>query len=324
MSELYKSNDNSESKEIVFENKEQFIEERQPTIEELLPRYYEGYGEMEIGRYETLRSMPVDGHDIAWMAYTYDVVGQGGEIEHFCTNTFTCACKFTEGVGWAIGEDGRPHGFYRPDDDCLPKQAAIYLRQQELRREYVDRFKDEDPFISQSSGIRQKEHIKEVILDLMEKDKAGEFIGESSNGAHFWGGHFYIQLVMEITGADPQTIWPVIHKMKKNKQIDLEGFVIQTYDKPPEPTWDEYNKLEMDGLTVTAFTPGHSKMPQIWRYMVVDGEGKTLIAGIAGSALTHESAFGIDVDDVATARAEMIELAQLVKDKLNEGFTSLE
>ena len=198
----------------------------QPTIDMLLPRYYEANGDNP--RYESVRSMPIDGHDVEWMEYrgevAYDITGQGREGRPYSGHCLKCACDFTEGVGWKV-EDGQRYNL-DGEKKCLPRQAATFLRQLELRREYLDRFKSEDTFKDGAYGLRDS--IQEIILDLIEKEKAGEFIGEDGVGAGFWGGHFYLQTVEAITEMPMKDLWGVVDKMVKDKQIGIEGAVVHS------------------------------------------------------------------------------------------------
>lgn len=268
-------------------------EYRQPTISELLPRYYEAYGESI--RYEVLRSIPIDGHEVAWLKYT----GETSNGRSYTGHELHCGCHFTEGVGWQVDEKYGVVGL-DGEDNCLPRKVAVYLRQQELREEFAEQYKD--------SAIWGKEyalldHIPEVVLGLIEKDKAGEFIGEGTSGAHFWGGHLYMQTVEAITGAPMSDLWKVMDTMRAAKQINLEGCVIQEYTEPPEPKWEEYARLEYEGYTGIAKLPAHSKMPQHWEIVILAQNGRTIAEGIEGPALTHSPDFGVDVEDAANVEA---------------------
>ena len=72
-----------------------------PLISELLPRYYEAHGEDP--HHETIRSIMIDDHEVAWMEYTgtvkWDITGQGREGQEYSGRELYCACKFTEGIG---------------------------------------------------------------------------------------------------------------------------------------------------------------------------------------------------------------------------------
>lgn len=284
----------------------------QASIDELLPRYYEAHGDHL--RYETVRSMPIDGHEVAWMKYT----GETTDDRTYEGHSLCCACEFAEGVGWETDEKFGVVGL-SGEDKCLPRQVALYMRQQELQREYLERFADDNPFFhGDVYGLHDK--VPEIIMDLIEKNKAGEFIGEGSNGAEFWGGHFYLQTVQSITGISYEGLWKHVHKMVADKQIQLEGMVVQEYYEPPEPQWGEYGRYEIDGLTIVASIPSHSKMPQIWHYTVLDQDGSELVADLSGATLMHSPDFGVDVDDIAQAEQEMKELVALVKSNREKGL----
>src|SRR3972149_11890212 len=168
-------------------------ESEQQLISDLLPSYYEAYGENP--RYETVRSIMIDGHEVAWAKYegtvAYDITGEGKEGQPCSGHELVCACKFTEGVGWRMEDDGRPVGLMA-GDKCLPKEAAVYLRQLELREEKKARE------MFGRIGIPGKEEVEAIMFDLMEKAKAEEFL-EATSGASFWGGYYYLQTVAEIT-----------------------------------------------------------------------------------------------------------------------------
>ena len=283
----------------------------QSTIEELLSLYYEANGEDL--RYKIVRSMPIDGHDVAWMKFTGEVVaditGQGREGEPFEGYCLGCACEFTEGVGWKV-ENGQRYNL-DGKEKCLPRQTAVYLRQLELQQEYLERFKSNDPW---KTGIYHlKEHAPEIILDLIEKEKAGEFIAEDNGGASFWGGHFYLQTVAKILDIEMKDMWPIAHQMIADKQIQLEGAVVQTYFAPPEPSWNEYGRFEVDGWTGIASLPSHSKMPQEWKFTILDEKGEEVEIEVSTERLTHAPTFGPDVEDVAGAEQKIRELIQQAK-----------
>lgn len=268
------------------------------TIEELLPRYTEAYGGMI--HYETERSLPIDGHDTAWMKYT----GQTSNGEFYEGHAFHCACHFAEGVGWREDEKYGVTGL-SAEDECLPRKVALYLRTQELQKEYIERFSDGAMF-TDTYGLW--DHIPEIMLDLIEKDKAGEFIGEGSEGAHFWGGHFYLQTVNAVTEIPYDKLWDQVNAMVQDKKIQIEGMVVQEYREAPAPQWDEYHRLEYEGYTGIALLPVHSKMPQIWQITILAPNGRLLAEGIEGPALEHSPDFGPDVDDVASVEASIREV----------------
>lgn len=205
---------------------------------ELLPRYYEAYGTNPT--YEVEQSMPVDGHDVAWMRYqgevVYDMTGKGQEGTAYTGCALYCACKFTEGVGWRIDEtNGTPVGLIG-GDECAKKEQAVHLRHLELRREY-----QEKGLLARPSE-NNPEALQAIMLDLIAKREAGEFL-EGSSGAEFWGGHYYLQTVGEITGLAMKHIWPAVDQLRAEKRIRLEGMVVQTYREPYQA--ETYNAAEV-------------------------------------------------------------------------------
>lgn len=274
----------------------------QTPIAELLPRYHETH---EGIRYETIRSIPVDGHEVAWMEYTVDVLTQISEDETVMREVsgreLKCACDFTEGIGWKVGEDGRVYGLYQSKNSCLPKEAAMQLRRLELRREYLEKFPEDSIPMGDEYDLWDK--VPEVMMDMIEKGKAGEWLSEGGSGAHDWGGYFYLQTVQEITNIPFNQLWEHVYKMQADKQIQLEGMVVQEYTEPPEPQWEEYARFEYEGYIGIAKLPAHSRMPQYWEIVVLAQNGRTIAEGIEGPQLMHSPDFGVDVDDVATVEA---------------------
>lgn len=286
--------------EVVYINREGH-ERREPTkrsIDELLPRYYETHNDSI--RYESVRSIPIDGHEVAWMRFD----GTRTDDSEFSGRSFKCACDFEEGVGWRTDEKYGVTGL-DGGEKCLPKKVALYLRQQELRAEYIEQFK-EDAIWGEDLALIQ--HVPEVIMDLIEKDKRGEFIGEGTSGAHFWGGHMYMQTVEAITGKSMRDLWEDMDKMQSAKQITLEGCVIQEYRQPPKPSWTESGRYEYEGYTGIAELPNHSKMPQRWQIAIVGPSQRVIAEGIQGPALMHESSFGPDVEDIASVEVAIREI----------------
>lgn len=274
----------------------------QASISELLPRYYETHDGV---RYEIIRSIPVDGHEVAWMEYTINVETPTSKDETVLREVsgreLKCACDFAEGVGWGVYEDGRVYGRYQSNGSCLPKEAAMQLRQLELRREYLEKFPHDSFPMGDEYDLWDK--VPEIIFDLIEKGKQGEWLSEGSSGAHDWGGYFYLQTVQEITGIPYDQLWDHVYKMQAEKQIQLEGMVVQEYSEPPAPQWVEYARLEYEGYTGIAKLPAHSRMPQHWEIVILAQNGRTIAEGIEGPVLTHSPDFGVDVDDAATVEA---------------------
>jgi hypothetical protein len=153
---------------------------------------------------------------------------------------------------------------------------------------------------------------RQIMLDLMEKAKAGEWL-ESSGGAQFWGGHYYLQTVQEITGYDWDDIWRATHYMMAQKELSLEGMVVQTYREPPAPRWDPCVSYEASGWRVTAALPAHSHMPQEWKFEVTNPAGEKVETDLPGEQLMFSPDFGPDVEDVEHAQARMVEILRQVR-----------
>lgn len=199
-------------------------------IGDLLPRYYEAYGENP--RYGVERSIVVDGHEVAWLKYegevAYDITGEGKEGQPFSGHELHCACKFTEGTGWRMEEDGHPVGLMG-GYGCIKKEAAIHLRHLELREEYKAR----DMF--GQWGRPGTEELEAIMLDLMQKAKAEEFL-EGTSRARFWGGYYYLQTVASITDLPMKSVREASDKMIADKKMQLEGAVVQPYFETAPPT----------------------------------------------------------------------------------------
>jgi len=286
--------------------------EQQPAprlVGDLLPRYYEAYGENP--RYEVERSIMIDGHEVAWLKYegevAYDITGEGKEGQPYSGHELRCACKFTEGTGWRMQDDGRPVGLMG-GDVCLKKEAAIHLRHLELREEYKARE------MFGRWGHPGPEELEAIMLDLMEKAKEEEFL-EGTSGARFWGGYYYLQTVASIADLPMKNVWEAADKMIADKKIQLEGAVVQPYFEPAPPTWESHGSLERNGYRVVASLPTHSKMPQTWQFEVFkqgsEGEEPVRVEiEIPQEPLTHQPTFGPDVDDVTRAEERMAQILE--------------
>ena len=263
------------------------------TIEALLPRYYEVYPRDE---YEPIESFNIDGHQVAWMRFRFR-----GESHQ--TTCFVCACDFTEHVGWELDEQ---FGVVKLGDfeaRCEARRLAAGRRIDELRGEYMELY---GPLLEDGTLV---DVIEKIIPDLIERNTREQFIGETTNGAHFWGGHFYLQTVAAIVGRSglglDRELWRDIHdavdRLYRNKKIQLEGMVVQGYKDPLSPEWYEYGAFEYDGgYTVTVQLPSHSKMDAVWRLTVCDKSGTAVAEDVMGPHLRFDSLFGPDEDDIAT------------------------
>jgi hypothetical protein len=203
-------------------------------IIDLLPRYLETHDNESNYRIERL--MNIDGHEVAWMSF--DFVDDESEADETInkTNIVECACAFAENVGWELNDK---YGYIKKmaGTECAIKKQAIDIRHQEIRQEYItngtlDAFE-----------IDKKETIKAVILDLIERSKAGEVL-EANNGARFWGGYFYLQSVNKILNAGWNDIWLAVDEMCEEKIIHINGMVVEDYNEPkPKQRFEDEDKL---------------------------------------------------------------------------------
>jgi hypothetical protein len=263
------------------------------TIAESLERYYETHeGKL---RYEVLRSIAVEGHEVAWMKHW---IPEGDE-KRFVGRELECACTFVEDVGWKE-ENGKITAL-TDDQNCEFKKKAELFRIYELRVELQAR----GLLVTQYEN--QESQIEGIILDLMERGRAGEWL-KGANPAHFWGGYFYLQLVEDITGFSWDNIHAATRSLYKQKKIDLEGMVVQEYSEPPEPKWELAVGFEVDGWKGSAMIPTHSKMPQVWYFEVTRPNGQLLKIRNPYKRLMYSPDFGIDEEDIETAREYLTRL----------------
>lgn len=263
-------------------------------IADHLLRYYEEHPGVI---YTTLRSIMVDGHEVAYMELRGTVGGGPNAGKEYTARGAYCECDFQEGVGW----ERKGGQMYSLDGErsCVRRKAACHLRALELRAEYEEQYGD---------GWGLARHTKEIILDLIEKAKAGEWVGEDTNGASFWGGYFYLQTVAAITGEFIGHLWGDVYELMAEKKIGLDGAVIQPYVEPPPPKWEEFSRIEDDGWVGIAKLPGHRKMASEWRFEVLRPDGESAYAMIPGERLLHDPVVGPDVEDVARAEQRLLAL----------------
>lgn len=265
-------------------------------IADLFSKYYAVHGTNPT--YTAIRIITVDSHYVAWMEFTGRTV-IGGE-ESYTGRDLYCQCYFTEGVGWKV-EDGKVYRLLDPED-CLYRKAALHLRHLELRREYLKRFK-----ILKGDSFALHRKVEEIILDLIGKVKAGEFV-ESGSGAAFWGGYFYLQTVADITDQFFGHLWEDVHRMVWDKKIGLEGVVIQPYRKPPPPVWEEFLKIEDEGWVGIAYLPGNRQIARQWKLKVLKPDGKPAYRFLPGLPLIYDPVFGPDISDAGRAQKELLRL----------------
>ncbi len=266
-------------------------------IADFLPEYYVAFSANPT--YTILRSIIVDGHEVAWMRIE-GTVNIEGKDKPYAGNELFCECDFKKDVGWMMREDGPCCIGNR--EKCIPRQTALYLRRLELRCEYLNRFKE----TTYGDISFLPDHTPQIVRDLIKKVKAGEFIGEDGSGAGFWGGYFYLQTLAGILDLPMGEIWKEVGSLVEQKKISLEGAVVQTYRKPPPPKWGECFKIEENGFVGIASLPAHSKMPQEWKLEVYDPNGTKTKEGTL--PLFYSPDFGPDIDDVEQAKQKLLEL----------------
>jgi hypothetical protein len=271
-------------------------------IADHLERYYEAQGTNPT--YEIVWSHVVDGHEVAWAEYSgeiiFDITGQGREGEPYRSRALVCECDFIEGVGWEI-RDGKK---YTLDGGkrCFPRMAIVELRYLELRRDYLEQFSAGSLLSISPLG----EHIREIMLDMIERVKAGEFM-EDSNGAAFWGGYYYLQTVAKIADVPVARLWEDVHAMMRDELIGLDGMVVQPYREPPPVLWEEVFRIEDEGWVGIASLPGESKLALEWKLEVKRPDGEDAFAYLPGLELHYRPDFGPDASDVARAEARLRE-----------------
>lgn len=286
-------------------------------IADLLYRYYEVHGTNP--RYELFpappaRSFMIEGHEVAWMRYhgemVADLSGQGREGQAYEGYGLECECDFTEGVGYKVDAKHGGVGIGNATQKCLPRAAARHLRTLELRAEYTDRFEGSTAGVWSSMHT----HFDEVVLDLIEKVKANEFVGEDGGGARFYGGYLYLQTVADVLDISMGMAWDRLYGMIEAKKVGVDGAVILPYREPPPEKWEEHARLDDDGWTGVAYLPGHRAMAREWKLEVLKPDGNPAYSFVPGVPLTHDPVFGPDVDDVAHAQDKLRELIARARD----------
>lgn len=274
-------------------------------ITDLLPEYYRLHENNPV--YNILRSIIIDGHEVAWMEFT-GVTGEGDKRGTYTGRALYCECNFTKGVGWDVGKGGKPHNLSGPDK-CIKREAALRLRHLELRQEYLGRFN-----IAPGDSFALHNKVEEIVLDLIKKAKAGEFL-EDGNGASFWGGYFYLQTLAAI--VDPSmNFWEAGKLLVKNKKISLEGAVVQDYQEPPLPEWEPFLDVKLGNWFGMASLPRFRQMPKEWRLYVMNPKGR--IVCMEYLPLSFDPVFGPDVSDVENAKRMLLQLIQKEIEKENK------
>ncbi|MBI5140449.1 MAG: hypothetical protein HZA94_03335 [Candidatus Vogelbacteria bacterium] len=258
-------------------------------IKTFLSRYYKAHGTDVT--FMIIKSIVIKRHEVAWMEYKGTVLCGEKRGESFVGRALYCECHFKEGVGW---KRDKKYGVVSLGDKekCRERMRVICLRHEELKREYKRRF---------GCCPSLKDHVSEIILDLIEKVKAEEFV-EGSDGASFYGGYFYLQTVANIIGLSMGNIWAIAKRMADDKQISLEGAVVIPYRKPPRAKWNEVFRIKGQGWTGVAYAPDNSQMKKFWKFKILAPDGKVFRHNIPNLPIIHSLAFGVDVEDLDSAR----------------------
>ncbi|KPJ85114.1 hypothetical protein AMJ57_04275 [Parcubacteria bacterium SG8_24] len=157
----------------------------------------------EIGglRYTIVREWSREGHDVALM-----IIENPKFPDLDRSPSPMCQCDFE--VEERVGEDGRKYHVHTGDGHRCPHKAAFReLVIEECRAKYGAAWRD--------MGV------KEAILDIHERVKAGEYLGTS------WGGVVYLQEVGELLGIPPP--WDVCAELFEEERLQLHGAILADY-----------------------------------------------------------------------------------------------
>jgi hypothetical protein len=266
------------------------------TIERLLPRYIEANDNDTT--YEVIELYTIDGHEVAWIESTgsmkFDLSGQKREEAAYKLRGLHCACHFTEAVGWRIDQQ-RNQIVELSYTRCNAEQIVVDQKIEQLHKGYI---------ASGAIGLPEAitiTQIKFVMKDLVTRITAGEFL-ESSNGAAFWGGYYYLQTLAAATGVTMQQLWPFVHTLISEKQLSLEGMVAQPYREPPEPRWELYTTERIGDWIGTVLLPVYRSMAQQWKFEITGPTGNTYDVSEPPLPIYHSPDFGVDVEDDSNAR----------------------
>lgn len=258
-------------------------------IKDLLPEYCKAKNDGE--EYSIVRSFIVNEHEVAWMEVRGSVNGKS-----YKARLLHCECNFIKGKGWDT-KDGKFSDLFGPER-CPARTQVLNQRHAELQKEYLDRFE------AGNNVSALKDHVWEIVSDLKEKAKNGEFL-EDGNGALFWGGYFYLQTLSAIIGIDMMEAWQIAKGLIADKKIRLEGAVVQDYTPPEEPSWSKTLETKKGGVTGTAYLPGNRDMKNEWKLVAKKKNRKPLIKMIP---LGFNPVFGPDMSDVRIAKKELLKL----------------
>lgn len=184
-------------------------------IADLLPHYYAINGRKTV--FTPIRSILIDGHEVAWL----ERIECGSEGQVYTDRRLFCECRFIEGIGW---ERTGHFSELESASKCIRRKAAIFLRQRELREEYLARFRG-STILGGPEDLRV--NIAEIIQDLLQKVDADDFIGEDGAAKLTFGTHFYISTLAEITGLRLEGLMETVKELANAGHIHQTNMVIQ-------------------------------------------------------------------------------------------------
>lgn len=281
-------------------------------ISDHLERYYEVH--RACGRKEEhviLRSMVIDGHEVAWVELRdAEPLPEGRRPFRM----MMCECDYIEGVAWQTDERHGVVGLDNGKGDCVRRGAALHLRHLELRKEYAATFDrrnvaglTEEETLIAILGLSSPEALRHIILDLVTKAKAGEWL-EEGTGAMFWGGYYYVQTVQAITDAPWKSVWDAVRALVDERRISLEGAVVRDHREPEIPGWEECFRVETeDGWLGIAWLPAHGDMDSEWKLEVFRPD-RSRACDPVHLPMLYEPTFGPDAGDVAAAEERLAAL----------------
>lgn len=184
-------------------------------INDFLPQHLEAFNCND--KYQILRSILIDGHEVAWTEITLF------NSKPSSYRSLICECDFK----FKIDDSGVPCRMFDFKDHCIYRGLAMQLRRLELHQEYLGRFK------SVWGMVDWSKYIEEILFDLIDKAKNGEFIGEDSPAASLYGGYFYLKTFLNIVGWHGSERSFIDHCMTSlSGKISFNGSVICDYFEP--------------------------------------------------------------------------------------------
>lgn len=166
--------------------------------------------------YEVERFIGVNGHDVAWVK----TVTEGRDDPRYY---LYCACDFAENVGWE--RDGDEIFDLPGSDDCREVQAALHLRQLELRDEYTRAFLALGEVRDYYDETILTNYIPEIIMDLIDRQARGDFIG--SLGSYIPGGFVWPETVADIIGISMEEAIGIADDMERAGMVFVDGSAIR-------------------------------------------------------------------------------------------------